>query len=382
MTRRAHPAIALAFAAITGCSVRGTDITPVEPIAPTAFEGAADPALGSAQPIDAWWTTFQDVRITALVEQALHRSPDVRQATALLRLARARLREREGANWPLGGGRAVLEHRRTQAGVHPALPTSTCSMPVSTRAGEVDLFGARRASITAARADYVQERSLRRLTLVSVAAEVVLAYADVRGTQARLAVARENVANQESASELTQQLLTAGRGTQLDVDRAVALLEFTRASIPPLVAAESSAILYRLGEPSALSRRRWRPICESRRHSRHRRTVLAVGEPVTLLRRRPDVAAAESAVPAAAARAGVAAADLLPRLGTDRRIRAAILRRWRRRQSWLSVWCRTRRHAALSRVEPYSSENPRRRCDGRDRARRLRANGIVSPRGS
>ena len=73
---------------------------------------------------------------------------------------------------------------------------------------EVDIFGARRASIAGARADFARERSLRRLTLVTVAAEVVLAYTDVRGTQARLAVARDNVANQESAAQLTQQLLT------------------------------------------------------------------------------------------------------------------------------------------------------------------------------
>jgi outer membrane protein, multidrug efflux system len=48
---------------------------------------------------------------------------------------------------------------------------------------EVDIFGARRASIAGARADFARERSLRRLTLVTVAAEVVLAYTDVRGTQ-------------------------------------------------------------------------------------------------------------------------------------------------------------------------------------------------------
>ena len=41
--------------------------------------------------------------MTSLVEQALGRSPDVRQATALVRLARARLREQEGTNWPIGG---------------------------------------------------------------------------------------------------------------------------------------------------------------------------------------------------------------------------------------------------------------------------------------
>jgi outer membrane protein TolC len=66
---------------------------------------------------------------------------------------------------------------------------------------------------------------------VSVAAEVVLTYADLRGTQTRLAVARDNVANQESAAALTEQFLNAGRGTQLDVDRASAETRvFPRAS--------------------------------------------------------------------------------------------------------------------------------------------------------
>jgi len=148
---------------------------------------------------------------------------------------------------------------------------------------------------------------------VSVAAEVVLAYADVRGTQTRLMVARDNVANQESAAMLTEQLLNAGRGTQLDVDRANALLESTRASIPPLLAAESAAI-YRLGvlvgsEPQALAAELRVPDALPAPPNE-----LGIGEPLTLLRRRPDVAAAEFAVLAAAARAGVAAADLFPRL--------------------------------------------------------------------
>ena len=311
MTRGARLAVGLALAAASACSVRGTDIEPIEPTAPPTFDGAADAALASTLPVDAWWTTFADPRITALVEQALARSPDVRQATALVRLARARFREQEGANWPLGGASAGFERRRTQ--VAPAVFDADLFDAGVDASWEVDIFGARRAAITAAREDFARERSLRRLTLVSVAAEVVLAYADVRGTQARLAVARDSVANQQSAAELTQQLLTAGRGTQLDVDRAIALLESTRASIPPLVAAESAAI-YRLGvlvgsEPQALAAdlRPPQPLPPPP-------DVLGIGEPITLLRRRPDVAAAESAVLAAAARAGVAAADLFPRL--------------------------------------------------------------------
>ena len=311
MIRRAHAAIGAAALA-TACSVSGTDVKPVAPVPRAAFEVATDTALATTDPVDAWWTTFHDARMTSLVEQALGRSPDVRQATALVRLARARLREQEGENWPRGGAIAAFERSRVQIGVAPSADVNLFDTGVDA-SWEVDIFGARAAATAAARADFARERSLRRLTLVSVAAEVVLAYTDVRGMQARLAVARDNVANQESASALTQQLLTAGRGTQLDVDRATALLESTRASIPPLLAAESSAI-YRLGvlvgsEPQALAADLRVPAAVPPPPD-----ALAIGEPITLLRRRPDVAATEYAVLAAAARAGVAAAELFPRL--------------------------------------------------------------------
>lgn len=313
MTRLPYAAVGLALVCICACSVRGTNVRPVEPVAAPAFENAQAATLaGAQQPVDAWWTTFGDARLTALVEQALGRGPDVRRATALVRLARARLREQEGTNWPTGGASAAVNRSRSQASAGPIADANLFNAGVDA-SWEVDVFGARRASIAAARADFARERSLRRAVLVSVAAEIVLAYTDVRGAQARLAVARDNVANQESASELTQKLLTAGRGTQLDVDRSIALLESTKASIPPLLAAESSAI-YRLGvlvgsEPQALAAalRVPEPLPPPP-------DTLAIGEPISLLRRRPDVAAAESAVLAAAARAGVAAAELFPRL--------------------------------------------------------------------
>jgi outer membrane protein, multidrug efflux system len=308
--RLAHPAIGAVLVAITGCSVRGTDVRPVAPTPPATFE-SRDTALATTEPVDAWWTTFQDARMTSLVEQALARSPDVRQATALVRLARARMREQEGANWPAGGASVRFDRSRSQT-VSPVSTADLFDAGVDAT-WEVDIFGARSAAIAGARADFARERSLRRLTLVSIAAEVVLAYADIRGTQLRLAVARDNVANQESAATLTEQLLNAGRGTQLDVDRAIALLESTRASIPPLLAAESAAI-YRLGvlvgsDPQALSADLRVPDTLFAPPKE-----LAIGEPLTLLRRRPDVAAAEYAVLAAAARAGVAAAELFPRL--------------------------------------------------------------------
>ena len=118
MIRRAFPVIGAVLVATTACSVSGTDIKPVAPTPASAFE-PVDTALATSQPVDAWWTTFGDARLTSLVEQALGRSPDVRQATALVRLARARLREQEGTNWPSGGATAFFERSRSQIGVAP-----------------------------------------------------------------------------------------------------------------------------------------------------------------------------------------------------------------------------------------------------------------------
>ena len=141
MIRQVHAAIGAVLVATTACSVRGTDIRPVAPPPAAAFENA-DAALSTTDPVDAWWTTFQDARITALVERALARSPDVRHATALVRLARARQREQEGANWPLGGATASFDRSRSQIGVAPTFDVNLFDAGVDA-SWEVDIFGAR-----------------------------------------------------------------------------------------------------------------------------------------------------------------------------------------------------------------------------------------------
>lgn len=79
-----HPrlAILLSLLTVTACSVRGTDIEPVEPGASPAFDAAADAALVSTLPVDAWWTTFGDARVT--------RSWSARSVEALTHVRRGR----------------------------------------------------------------------------------------------------------------------------------------------------------------------------------------------------------------------------------------------------------------------------------------------------
>jgi multidrug efflux system outer membrane protein len=125
-------------------------------------------------------------------------------------------------------------------------------------------------------------------------------------------VARANLGYQRETHELTRVRLELGRGTQLDSASAEAQLAATGAAIPPLVAAEAAAanrLAVLLGlRPGSLADE-----LAPREIAPHL-TTLAIGSPEDLLRRRPDIRAAERDLAAATARVGVAQADLFPRL--------------------------------------------------------------------
>jgi len=173
-------------------------------------------------------------------------------------------------------------------------------------AWEIDLFGHVRRSVEAARADLDAERANYQDAQVTVAAEVARNYFELRGAQKRLAVARENLATEHQTLELTQLLDETGRGSELDVQRSRARLKATEATIPPLTAAEKQAA-YRLAvllseRPGELDEE-LRPAAVATYAK-----ALPIGDPTELLRRRPDVRAAERQLAAATARVGVATA--------------------------------------------------------------------------
>ncbi len=149
--------------------------------------------------------------------------------------------------------------------------------------------------------------------LVSVQAEVARTYLELRGAELRLDVAERNAANQQSTYDLTKVLLEGGRGTELDTARAEAQLTATRATIP-LISAIAERARHRLGVLVG------EPPTELADELRDRRplptlpALAAIGHPADLLRRRPDIVAAEQDLVAASARRGVAVADLFPRV--------------------------------------------------------------------
>ncbi|MCC6303516.1 MAG: efflux transporter outer membrane subunit [Gammaproteobacteria bacterium] len=267
-----------------------------------ASAGAEDAATALAR----WWERFDDPALTDLVVQALAANTDVRAARARLRQARA-------------------QRDVTAAGLGPSLTASASAQRSKQgdadaanqfRAGfdagwEPDIFGATRSGVSAADADVLASAGSLADTRVSIAAETAVSYMQLRGFQARLAIARENLASQEQTLQLTQWRAQAGLATSLEVEQARAAVEQTRAQIPALEASATQtlnglAVLTGRppgASPATLTEAVGPPALPA---------DLALAIPAETLRQRPDVRVAEQQVVAAAARIDQAAAARLP----------------------------------------------------------------------
>jgi outer membrane protein, multidrug efflux system len=299
---------------LSGCMLVGPDYkTPPTPI-PAAFANQAEEGLTTNAIETSWWRGFQDSTLDRLVAQTLANNHDLRVATARLREARALLSETTFDRYPTVTSEASYTRERLSEAV---LATGDRDIELY-EAGfdatwELDFFGRVRRSIEASAADVGAAEANRRDVIVSLLAEVARNYFELRGTQYRLAVARQNAENQRQTLDLTIALLEGGRGTELDTSRAEAQLTSTLASIPPLETAMKRA-MYRLGvligqRPTALEAELSEPFPLPTLP-----TLVALGRPDDLLRRRPDIRVTEQNLEAATARVGVATADLFPRV--------------------------------------------------------------------
>lgn len=273
---------------------------------------AAQPAF-SGQPFEAaWWTAFEDPTLDELERRALAGNLDLRVAVARVREARALFRETRLDEFPRVTASAGYADSRTPQPAGPPLTDSTWQAGFD--AGwEIDLFGRVRRQVEAARADVGAAEADLRDAQVLVAAEVARNYFEYLGARDRLAVAQRNLATQRDTVRLTKSRFDVGLGDAVGVAQAQSVLAATEASVPVFTiqatqAAHRLAVL--VGErPGALD-----TLLTPDRPRRVLAKALPIGDASALLRRRPDVAAAERRLAAQTARVGVATADLFPRV--------------------------------------------------------------------
>jgi len=300
-----------------GCAV-GPDYHPPKTKAPTNWsEAQLGGATNSAVQTVEWWKTFNDPELNSLIERAVAANYDLRIAEAQLLQARAL---RSGAVWaftPSITGSASYTDRQTSRNAQTFVASNqvfeTHLYDASFDASwEIDVFGGLRRQLQQATAQYASVEEQRRFVLISVMAEVARNYVDVRGFQKRININHENIIAQQESVEITRARFNAGLTSELDVKQAEVLLATTRAQLPTLETAlrqtvhQLSVLIGR--EPGALldELAATAPIPAPP-------PEVPVGLPSELLRRRPDVHAAERDLAAATANVGVQTAELFPK---------------------------------------------------------------------
>ena len=305
----------LPLAALVACAVGPTYAPPK--ISPAEhWVAGADSA-----PIDlGWWRTLNDPLLSELVANAVSRNLDLKEADARLREARANRDAAAGRRLPeVDVSGSATRSRISGNGEFPVnrIPGFKRDLWLFDggfdAAWEIDLWGHQSRAVEAAAARAEAAGDIRHDTMMRVIAEVVRSYVDLRSAQEQMASAQSDTAAQEGIAKLVSDRYRAGESSRFDFLRADAQARTTRAAIPGLDASAHEAA-YRLAlltgqPPEALSDR----LLAAATLPQSPLTV-AAGLRSDLLRRRPDVREAERELAAATADAGLATAELFPRL--------------------------------------------------------------------
>ena len=321
--RHAIPGVLLGLS-VSSCSVGPNYKMPSMTLGDFHNASAVDErkAVKPAPPLESWWTGFEDPVLTSVVERALAENLDlvaalarVEQARAAARRAGAELLPTPSATGQVTPIRQSLESPIGAIGTHlPGFERNVTVYDVGIGATwEVDLFGGLRRGAEAAGAEAESAEAAKLGTRITVAADAADAYFLIRREQTRLAVAREQITTDEQLLDLIRFRLDRGIATDREVAQAEALLSQARGTIPPLVS-DLEVQLNRLdvlmgAQPGTYAK-------ELARDAAIPAVPRVSGgdRPVEVLRRRPDVIAAERRLASSNARIGAAIGEYYPKV--------------------------------------------------------------------
>ncbi|WP_421725925.1 efflux transporter outer membrane subunit [Bauldia sp.] len=326
----------LAGALMAGCAIVGPDFTtPAAPKQPHWVRAAVASHAQYAgvterrQPSVEWWRRFNDPVLNQLVAMAYQQNLTLQIAGLRIIEARAQLGIVIGDQFPQTQ-KVGAEYKRERVSKNVGIlrdiaevidfdPTFQTWSTGFDAGWELDIWGKVRRGIEAATANLVAQIADYDDVLVIITGDVATAYVTIRELQEELALARRNVNTQSESLRITELRFKNGVTTELDVDEAKALLNSTKAEIPALEAdlvKAKNALAVLLGvPPGQIDGLVDRPGAIPRPPAE-----VGLGIPADLLRRRPDIRAAEMRAAAQSAQIGVAKADLYPQFGISGQI--------------------------------------------------------------
>src|SRR5574343_1087493 len=321
-----HPrslALLLTAGILSGCAVAPDYRPPLVELTST-FLGQKGVEQRSAQgkaELQRWWATFDDALLAHYVALALEQNLDIAQAAARVAQSRAALRYADAALLPAGNVSASAA--RAYQSVETPLGQVLNANPGFDRYGslyeanlgaswEIDVFGGLRRGREAAQAAHEASEAGAVATRLAVAAQTADVYVTIRGLQARLAIARQQVDTRRQLLAMVRLQVEKGIAAELQMNQAEGSLTQAEAQIPVLEAgldAAMNGLDVLLGvppgtHPADLATVTPVPVAPG---------LTASGTPADMIRRRPDLIVAERQLAAANARIGVAIAEYYPK---------------------------------------------------------------------
>jgi NodT family efflux transporter outer membrane factor (OMF) lipoprotein len=312
--------VGLLATALTGCMAGPDFATPAAPVADKWLEWRSRSLKTSEAAPGDWWRLFRDPVLNKLIDTAYAQNLTLLSAGAKVLEARATLGIAVGSFYPqmqtasagVGYVRASNATPASQGGNSALLGNFWTDRWLVQSSWELDLWGKFRRGIESADAAYLASIASYDDVLVTLVSDVASSYIGIRTLERQIAIARANSARQREAVRIARDRYQGGASTLLDVHQAQNVLASTEATVPHLeiqLRQGLNALRVLLGmapEPLGFLLARGTaniPLAPGR---------AAVGIPADLLRRRPDIRAAELRAAAQSAQIGAAQAELYP----------------------------------------------------------------------
>ena len=311
-------------ASVAGCAVGPKYQRPTVKLQPFHNAPSIETRTASlpAPPLDQWWTGFHDPELTRIVKRALDENLDL--AAAMTRVQEARAAAQGAGAQRMPSGNLNASTTTLYQSTESMTGRLAAHMPGYRRyqnyydlgfmaSWETDLFGGLKKGAEAATAEAQAAEALHTGTRITVAAEAADAYMQIRGAQARLNFAKDQIATDNHLVGLVQQRRDAGVASDRELAQAQAVLSQAKATIP-LITVSLEAQLNRLDVLMGAQPGTYAAELTSLAEIPDVPEISGFGTPTELLRRRPDIIAAERMVAASNARIGQALAEYYPKL--------------------------------------------------------------------
>lgn len=297
-------ALALLAGGCAGPTIETATVPEVEPASSWRTDA------GPTAPVDlAWWQSFGDPELTRLVERAIANNTEIAIAAARVREARAQELAARALLMPtLDFGAAAGRSRSVNAFGQPA--EQNFAQPQFQAAYEVDLFGRLADQAAAGQAAWLASKAAQDATTLAVASAVASGYISLRALDARLEVTRATLTSREEALRIARSRNRAGYSPLLELRQAEAEYQGAAQLVPQIelaITRQEDVLSQLIGEtPRAIARgTEFFSLAEP---------PVPEGLPSELLRRRPDIAAAEYQLAAADSSLAAARKRFLPQL--------------------------------------------------------------------